>query len=83
MLFGEILGRVQADPGDAFTGELDLRGHVQAIGGIRDKALAAYLSGLRRLFLPKANVAEIEEGFRDIVELRPVEHVDEVAEVLS
>lgn len=83
VLFGEILGRVQADPSDAFTGELDLRGHVQAIGGIRDKALAAYLSGLRRLFLPKANVAEIEEGFRDILELRPVEHVDEVAGVLS
>ena len=82
VLYGVILGRYTPTPGDAFSGELDLRGRVLPVGGIQDKALAAYLCGIRRLFFPKANLEEVEAGFSDILELRPIEHIDELEEVL-
>lgn len=44
----------------AMTGELSLRGMVLPIGGLKEKLMAAYQAGLKRVIIPNANKAEIQ-----------------------
>ena len=63
------------------TGEISLRGRVLAIGGLKEKTLAAHRKGLRVVLLPEANRKDIEDiprGIRDELDLRPVTHMDQV-----
>lgn len=65
----------------ALTGEVSLRGKVLVVGGMREKALAAYRAGIRTLVFPAANVkdlADIPADVRAHLELVPVETMDEV-----
>ncbi|MBP3780881.1 MAG: endopeptidase La, partial [Selenomonas sp.] len=65
----------------AMTGEITLRGHVLAIGGLKEKVLAAYREGMKTIILPKDNEKDIEdipEVVRDKLEFIPVESMDEV-----
>lgn len=65
----------------AMTGEVSLRGKVLVVGGLREKALAAYRAGIRTLLFPAANVkdlADIPPDVRERLELVPVETMDEV-----
>ncbi|MEZ4495579.1 MAG: S16 family serine protease [Thermomicrobiales bacterium] len=67
----------------AMTGEITLRGHVLAIGGLRDKALAAHRSGIRRLIAPKVNDREYDvlpARVRDEIDFFFVQTMDEVIE---
>lgn len=43
------------------TGEITLRGRVLAIGGLKEKTMAAYLAGVREVIIPADNVRDIEE----------------------
>ena len=43
------------------TGEVTLRGKVLAVGGIKDKLLAAYRAGIKHVVLPKANEKDLVE----------------------
>ncbi|WP_457637073.1 endopeptidase La [Oceanithermus sp.] len=69
----------------AMTGEITLRGKVLAIGGLKEKLLAAHQSGIRQVILPAENepqLAEVpEEVLRDL-EIKLVEQVDEVLETV-
>jgi len=47
--------------GVAMTGEITLRGKVLAIGGLKEKSLAAYRRGIKNILIPKANVKDLEE----------------------
>lgn len=45
----------------AMTGEVSLRGNVLAIGGLREKTMAAYTNGIKKVIIPKQNEADLKE----------------------
>ena len=63
------------------TGEITLRGKVLAIGGLKEKLLAAHRAGLFEVILPKDNekdLAEVPENLRSAMKLHFVETMDQV-----
>ncbi|MGH9175219.1 MAG: S16 family serine protease, partial [Vicinamibacterales bacterium] len=65
----------------AMTGEITLRGRVLAIGGLKDKTLAAHRAGVRRLIAPLDNqrdIVKVPEKIRDEMEFNFVESMDQV-----
>ncbi|MDX8401915.1 MAG: endopeptidase La [Mariprofundaceae bacterium] len=69
----------------AMTGELTLTGEVLAIGGVREKLLAAKRLGVREVILPKANrvdVSELPEGVAEGLTIHYVGQFREVAKLL-
>ncbi len=65
----------------AMTGEVTLRGRVLAIGGLKEKLLAALRGGIKTVLIPEENrkdLAEIPANIREGLDIIPVSHVDEV-----
>ena len=65
----------------AMTGEVTLRGRVLAIGGLKEKLLAALRGGIKTVLIPEENrkdLAEIPVNIKEGLEIIPVSHVDEV-----
>lgn len=65
----------------AMTGEVTLRGRVLAIGGLKEKLLAALRGGITTVLIPKENVKDLEEipdNVKKALTIIPVNHVDEV-----
>jgi ATP-dependent Lon protease len=65
----------------AMTGEITLRGRVLAIGGLKEKCLAAHRAGVKKILLPKDNekdIPEIPDSVRRAITFVPVEHMDQV-----
>lgn len=65
----------------AMTGEITLRGRVLAIGGLKEKTLAAFRAGITTVILPKENerdLQEIPEKVREALSFVLVEDMDEV-----
>lgn len=56
------------DPRTGMTGEITLSGRVLPVGGIREKVLAAYRAGLRRIILPARNKQDLDEVPKDVLE---------------
>ncbi|MHA6318216.1 endopeptidase La [Altererythrobacter sp. CAU 1778] len=74
---------VTVRPDVAMTGEVTLRGRVLAIGGLKEKLLAALRGGIKTVLIPEENVkdlAEIPDTITDGLEIVPVSHVDQVLE---
>ena len=71
----------------AMTGEVTLRGRVLPIGGLKEKTMAAYRSGIKTVFLPADNLPDLEDidpTVRAALRFVPVEQVDTVlAEALE
>ncbi len=68
----------------AMTGEITLRGEVTAIGGLKEKLLAAHRGGIRTVLIPEENVKdlqEIPENAKSNLEIVPVKWIDRVLEV--
>lgn len=67
----------------AMTGEITLRGRVLAIGGLKEKLLAARIAGIKKVIVPKENQADVEELEDEITEGMRVVFVDTITEVLK
>jgi ATP-dependent Lon protease len=68
----------------AMTGEITLRGEVTAIGGLKEKLLAAHRGGVKTVLIPEENVKdlqEIPENARKNLDIVPVKWIDQVLEL--
>lgn len=71
-------------PDVAMTGEITLRGNVLPIGGLKEKVLAAFRSGIKVIILPEKNRKDLEEippSVREHLEFYPVNRMEEVLEI--
>lgn len=65
----------------AMTGEINLRGRVMPIGGLKEKLLAANMAGMKRVLIPEENRKDLAELSAEIIgdmEVRTVSHMTEV-----
>lgn len=68
----------------AMTGEITLRGRVLPIGGLKEKAAAAYRAGIRTIIIPEENkpdLDDVSEVVKQAIKFIPVSTMDEVLEV--
>lgn len=68
----------------AMTGEITLRGKVLAIGGLKEKLLAAHRGGIKTVLIPSENekdLKEIPENIKADLDIIPVKWIDEVLDV--
>ena len=79
-LASALTGRkVRADV--AMTGEISLTGRVMAIGGLREKSMAAYREGIGTVFIPQTNepdLTQVDDAVKEKVVFVPVRYADEV-----
>ena len=63
------------------TGEITLRGHVLPIGGLKEKLIGAYRARMKKVFIPKDNIKDLEEvpeEIKDNLEIIPVALYSEI-----
>ena len=75
------LTRKKVRPDIAMTGEITLVGKVLAVGGLKEKLLAARRSGIKKVFIPKENekdIPELPEVIKESIEIECVSHIDEI-----
>jgi len=68
----------------AMTGEVTLRGRVLAIGGLKEKSMAAYRGGVKTVFIPKDNISDLDDvdnAVKENVEFIPVSNVCEILDL--
>ncbi|GHU70420.1 endopeptidase La [Clostridia bacterium] len=69
----------------AMTGEITLRGRVLPIGGVREKVLAAYRSGMKMVLLPEENLkdlTEVPEQAKKAMDIRALRTIDDAVNLL-
>jgi ATP-dependent Lon protease len=79
-----LLTRIPVRRDVAMTGEITLRGKVLAIGGVKEKALAAHRVGIKTIILPRENEKDLSDIPQDILktlEIHLVEVMDEVLKI--
>jgi ATP-dependent Lon protease len=68
----------------AMTGEITLRGQVLAIGGLKEKLLAAHRGGIKTVIIPEENVRDLKEipdNIKADLQIKPVKWIDEVLQI--
>ena len=76
-----VLTQIPVKKDIAMTGEVTLRGNVLAIGGLKEKLLAALRGGIKTVLIPQENekdLPEIPDNVKDGLEIIPVAHVRDV-----
>ncbi len=79
-----VLTGIPARSDVAMTGEITLRGQVLAIGGLKEKLLAAHRGGIKRVLIPDENqrdLKEVPDNIKADLEVIPVKWIDEVLEI--
>jgi len=67
----------------AMSGEITLRGQVLSVGGIKEKVLAAYRAGIKKIILPKDNQKDMEDIPKKIQDSIQFHFVEEMMQVLA
>jgi len=78
-----VLTKIPVRKDIAMTGEVTLRGNASAIGGLKEKLLAALRGGITTVLIPEENVkdlADIPDNVKEGLTIIPVTHVSEVIE---
>jgi ATP-dependent Lon protease len=68
----------------AMTGEITLRGEVTAIGGLKEKLLAALRGGIKTVLIPEDNIKDLQdipENVKNGLEIVPVKWIDQVLDI--
>jgi ATP-dependent Lon protease len=65
------------------TGEITLSGLVFPIGGVKEKVLAAYRAGIRRILLPSRNEADVDDIPADVRDDLQIVFVSRISEVID
>ncbi|MDD6189768.1 MAG: endopeptidase La [Clostridiales bacterium] len=68
----------------AMTGEITLRGRVLAIGGLKEKTMAALRSGVKTVIIPADNERDLEDIDQDVraaLEFIPTDHIDKILDI--
>ena len=76
--------KIPADKTIAMTGEVTLTGQVLAIGGLKEKLLAAHRAGIKHVIIPKENekdLVDIPKKVKEDIKITPVELVDDVLKI--
>jgi len=79
-----LLANIRVRHDVAMTGEITLRGRVLAVGGVKEKVLAAHRAGIKRVILPERCLADLEEvpdEIKEELEFIGVSHMYEVLEL--
>ncbi|CAN5581066.1 endopeptidase La [soil metagenome] len=82
--FVSVLTGIPVRADVAMTGEITLRGEVTAIGGLKEKLLAAHRGGIRMVIIPEENVKDLQdipESVKNKLEIVPVKWIDRVLEL--
>jgi len=86
-MVASIVSSITNNPIDrkiAMTGEVTITGQVLAIGGLKEKLLAAHRAGIQKVIIPKDNekdLVDIPKKVREDIKIVPVETVDEVLKI--
>ena len=83
-LVSALTGRA-VDAYTTMTGEITLRGRVLAIGGLREKTMAAYKAGMKRVIIPEENVSDLDKVdsvVKSSVEFLPVSDISSVLDAV-
>lgn len=67
----------------AMTGEVSLRGGVMPIGGLPEKLMAAGRAGVKKVFIPKDNVEDLEDVAKEVKEKLEIVPVAKIKDVLK
>ena len=77
------LSNIKVRGDTAMTGEITLSGNVLPIGGLKEKALAAYRAGVKRVIIPSGNAEDISDIPQEIVGEMQFIPVDDINQVLE
>lgn len=67
----------------AMTGEINLRGKVMPIGGVKEKLLAAKMAGIKKVLVPEKNKVETEELSKEITDGMKIVFVETMEQVIK
>jgi len=79
-----VLTQIPVRADVAMTGEITLRGQVLAIGGLKEKLLAAHRGGIKTVIIPEENLRdlkEIPENIQQNLQIKAVKWIDEVLQI--
>lgn len=69
----------------AFTGEITLRGNILSIGGLKEKSIGAFRSGIKKIIIPEGNkndIEELPEEIKNNIEFVCVKNYSEVMDIV-
>lgn len=76
----EVLGK-KVPNNVCFTGEITLKGRILKVGGIREKVISAYNSGIEKFYIPKENAEDLKKIPKKILKSITIIEVDQFTEV--